>query len=71
MKRIDPAGSLHIGTFSEEEIREGACHYCKVKIPEPIIALWSLLEWEEAGDILHNDENKPELYNVSPGTITI
>jgi hypothetical protein len=51
------------GAFDADEIRQGNCYYCKVKIPEPIIALWSMLEWEEAGDILHDDD-QVELYNV-------
>ena len=41
------------GAFDSNEIRSGACYYCKAKIPEPIIGLWSMLEWEAAGDVLH------------------
>ncbi len=42
------------GPFDATEINEGKCAYCHTEIPEAIIALWSLLEWEEAGDVLHS-----------------
>ena len=51
------------GIFDSDEIRQGSCYYCKVRIPEPITALWSMLEWEDAGDILHDDS---ELYHITP-----
>jgi len=50
--------------FNSDEIKEGACYYCKAKIPDAIIALWSLMEWETAGDVLHGDVD--EMYGVSP-----
>ena len=50
------------GVFDVEEIREGNCYYCKLKIPDPIVALWSLLEWESAGEILHKET--PRMYQV-------
>ena len=53
------------GVFSSDEILEGACYYCHIKIPEAITALWSLLEWETAGEILHNDPLRKDLYNVT------
>ena len=43
------------GAFDSDEIKEGKCYYCKLKIPEAIVALWSMLEWESAGDILYTD----------------
>ena len=55
------------GTFDADEIRKGSCYYCKTKIPEPIVALWSMLEWKDAAEILHDDE-QAELYNVIAGT---
>ena len=50
------------GVFDSEEIREGKCYYCKSKIPDPIVALWSLLEWESAGQVLHKET--PRMYQV-------
>ena len=52
------------GALDADEIRQGACYYCKTKIPEGIVALWSMLEWESAAEILHDDE-PVELYNAS------
>lgn len=52
--------------FSSDEIHQGECYYCHEPIPEAIIALWSLLEWEDAGDILHAPED--EIYQVVEGT---
>ena len=43
------------GAFDSDEIRSGACYYCKTKIPEAITALWSMMEWEAAGEVLHGD----------------
>ena len=43
------------GAFDSDEIKIGRCYYCEAKIPEGIVALWSMLEWEAAGDILHFD----------------
>lgn len=43
------------GAFDSEEISNGTCAYCGLDIPEPIIALWSMLEWEDASKILHSD----------------
>ena len=60
---IDPTGA-----FDSDEIRGGACYYCKASIPEPITALWSLLEWEAAGEVLHGDTDE-ELYRVSQVTV--
>lgn len=58
------------GIFDSDEIHEGKCYYCKTSIPEPIIALWSMLEWQVAGDILHSrytDKPHPNI-QVSNGT---
>lgn len=44
------------GAFDSDEIKNGACAYCERLIPEGIIALWSLLEWEDAGHVLHAKE---------------
>ena len=54
------------GVLDAGEIMGGHCYYCKIKIPESVIALWSMLEWQEAGEILHNDRS--DLYRVTPGT---
>jgi len=54
------------GIFDPDEIYQGHCYYCKAKIPEAITALWSMLEWADAGEILHGDEDEPELYKVTP-----
>lgn len=57
------------GILDSDEIKAGKCYYCKIPIPEPITALWSMLEWQEAGDILHPFQDDPvEHFKVSNGT---
>jgi len=57
------------GAFDSDEIHEGRCYYCKLDIPEPIIALWSMLEWKDAADLLQPYKDEPiTTYKVSDGT---
>lgn len=57
------------GLFDADEIKEGSCYYCKTKIPEPIVALWSMLEWQAAGDILHKETSR--MYPVQNKPVVI
>ena len=54
------------GAFSADEIKDGACYYCKQRIPEPIMALWSMLEWDHAADVLYPEN---EQYPIMSGTL--
>lgn len=54
------------GAFSSDEIKDGQCYYCKQRIPEPIMALWSMLEWDHAGDILYPEN---DTYPIMSGTL--
>ena len=55
LKDEDPEDTDVTGAFDSDEIFAGECAYCNADIPEAIIALWSMLEWEGAADILHRD----------------
>ncbi len=54
------------GAFSSDEIKDGQCYYCKQRIPDPIMALWSMLEWDHAGDVLYPEN---EQYPIMSGTL--
>ena len=41
--------SQPIGLLSDNELWRGQCAYCQLRVPEGLMALWKMMNWEKAG----------------------